>query len=236
MNYTQLEQAIQDYCESSETSFVSHINDFIRGAEDAVFSALTGPLYWKVTEDAAMVASTSEYEITSGAIDVVDFYVNGADASTDGNEIKQVDHSFLRNAFPQRSTTVAEGVPRYYAIIKSEVSSGEPTLTVKVAPAPDAAYTYTISYYGKSTTDSITSGNTPGGGATTTTWLSVAYPDVLLNGSLERAYIYLKGNSEEVARYGNLFKEQLTLLKNTAEGRIPTDGSTPTAAAQTKGI
>lgn len=236
MNYTQLEQSIKDYCESSEESFVSHINDFIKGAEDAVFSAIKGPLYWNASVDQSMTIDQSEYQLASGAIDVLDFYVNGVDGSTDGSELKQVDHSFLRNAFPQRSTTVASGVPKYYAIISSEISSSEPAMTVRVAPAPDAAYTYTISYYGKATTDSITSGNTPGGGATTTTWLSVAYPDILTYGALERAYIYLKGSTEDVQRYAGLFKEQLTLLKNTVEGRIPTDDSTAAAAAKTKGI
>ena len=32
--YTQLKQAIQDFCENTETSFVTNLPVFVRGAED----------------------------------------------------------------------------------------------------------------------------------------------------------------------------------------------------------
>ena len=38
MNYTQLVQAIKDYTESTETSFVSHINEFIQQAEKKIYN------------------------------------------------------------------------------------------------------------------------------------------------------------------------------------------------------
>ena len=182
------------------------------------------------------MASTDEYTIASGAMDVLDFYVTGADASTDGNEVKQVDHSFLRAAYPRRVGVTPEGVPKYYAITQASVVSSEGNLTVKVAPAPDSTYGYTISYYGRATTDSITDGNTPGTASTDVTWLSLVYPDILLYGALDRAYVYLKGSQEDIDRYAGLFKEQLTLLKNMTEGRVPTDDSTAAAAAASKGI
>ena len=37
MDYSELNTAIQDYCQNSETTFVNHINDFIIAAEDKVF-------------------------------------------------------------------------------------------------------------------------------------------------------------------------------------------------------
>jgi hypothetical protein len=35
--YAQLKTAIQDYTENSETSFVTHLPDFIRASEDRIF-------------------------------------------------------------------------------------------------------------------------------------------------------------------------------------------------------
>jgi hypothetical protein len=236
MNYTDLEQSIKNFCESNESTFVSQINSFIRGAEDTVFSAVKGALFWKAQTSQTFIPSTELYDVASGAIDVLDFYVSGPDANTGGKSLEQVDHSFIREAFPKTSGAPEEGFPRYYALIESKVETNEPNITIQVAPVPDSAYEYEISYYGKSTTDSITSGNTPGVASTTETWLSLAYPDVLLYGALERAYIFLKGDQQDVDRYGSMFRESLTLLKNTVEGRLPTDESTSMSTPQTKGI
>ena len=47
MNYTQLVQAIKDYTESTETSFVSHINEFIQQAEKKIYNEVQIPLFKK---------------------------------------------------------------------------------------------------------------------------------------------------------------------------------------------
>ena len=43
MNYTQLVQAIKDYTESTETSFVSHIDEIIKQAEKKIYNEVQLP-------------------------------------------------------------------------------------------------------------------------------------------------------------------------------------------------
>ena len=43
MNYAQLSQALQDYLETSETSFVSNIPTFVRQAEERIYRTVQIP-------------------------------------------------------------------------------------------------------------------------------------------------------------------------------------------------
>jgi hypothetical protein len=238
MNYTELEQSIQRWAEVDETDFVAEINNFIKSAEDRIFFALKGPLYWNAVTSGTMTIGNSQYTVAGGAIDLLDFYLNGVDSNTDGNSLERVDHSFLREAFPVRTGagSSAYGVPRYYAVIEANLPTSEPNLTVRVAPAPDVAYTYAMSYYGKANTDSITSGNTPGGGATTETWISVVYPDLLVQGALERAASFLQKDPPQIAQFADPFNAGLLLLKNATESRQQVDDTTNMASKQAEGI
>ena len=43
MNYTQLSQSIQDYCQSTETSFVANIPNFVQLAEERIYNSVQIP-------------------------------------------------------------------------------------------------------------------------------------------------------------------------------------------------
>ena len=45
--YAQLKQAVQDFSENTETSFVTNLPVFIRGAEDRIFSVVDLELFRK---------------------------------------------------------------------------------------------------------------------------------------------------------------------------------------------
>ena len=47
MNYTQLKTAIQDYTQSSETSFVTNIDTFIKQAQNRLFFDIDVPHFHK---------------------------------------------------------------------------------------------------------------------------------------------------------------------------------------------
>ena len=47
MDFAQLKTAIQDYCQSSETSFVANLNNFIIAAEDRIFAVIDMPSAWE---------------------------------------------------------------------------------------------------------------------------------------------------------------------------------------------
>jgi len=106
----------------------------------------------------------------------------------------------------------------------SSLGSGvDPVMTIRLGPIPDAVYPMTVDYYGKTSTDSITSGSTPGAPLTTNTWLSVTAPDTLLYGALSQAYTFMKGEPDIIQNYELKFNEGLMLLKNMGEGRQASD-------------
>lgn len=253
MDYDGLELAIQDYCQNNETTFVSHINDFIVSAEDKIFAAVKGPQFHKHTTNGTVtVDGTEEYTLTdTGIIDILSVRLceeaGGTidDGTTGPNRyLLRKDQEFLREAYPGTAAGPTKGIPRYYDITDSTnvAASNTVQMSIVFAPIPDAAYTYEVEYLGKDPADSITNGNTPESRtvgtarstpATTTTWVSAAYPDVLMWGAITHAYQFMKGESDMQAQYQKNFDEALLLFKNMAENRQADDifSSTPTSDA-----
>lgn len=214
MNYAELKQAIQDFAETDEDTFLSNIDNFIRSTESKVFAAMRAPLAWKTNTAFPMTPSVHDQTMPAGTIDVVSIYVVGPDANTDGRFLIRKDHSFLNEFQPIRTGVSNTGMPRFYSTDAAGVSVADPTLAIRVMPAPNVAYTLHIAYYGKSVTDSLTDG-----GDTKVTWLSAAFPDVLLWGSLLNAAIFIKDEPDIIEGYRSQFNDGVTMLKNMTEAR-----------------
>jgi hypothetical protein len=231
MNYTELETAIRDYCQNDETSFVSHINEFIISAEDKAFSAINGPMFWKTDTSVSTVAGTNTLELAEGTIDILSVRISetagGAVGTTAPSRyLLRKEREFLLEAFPGTAAGgIEQGIPKYYAVTNSETSNLEPVVNIVVGPTPDAVYNLEVQFYGKLSTDSITYGNTPMSAvaSTDTTWLSATFPDVLLWGSVVHGYTYMKGDPDMLALYQKNFDESLILLKNLNESRQGSD-------------
>ena len=217
MQYSELKTAIQDYVQNDEATFVTHINDFIITAEDRIFMKVQMPAFWKSTSAQSTADGTNEYSV-DGMLDVFSMRVSETASETDGpyRYLLRKDYDFLDEAFPGAATGIDEGVPTYYAVSSAGVatSTGDPKLTVRVAPTPDGVYPYVIDYYGKVETDSITNG-----GDTKETWISVTSPETLLYGSLVEAYTYMKGSPDLVENYEKHFADSVDSLKSLVEGR-----------------
>lgn len=219
MNYEELVSKVQEFYASDDTDFVDNINTFIQAAEEKVFLALKGPLAWKTNTASTFTIGDPTATLPSGTIDVVDIYVIGPDANTDGQSLLRKDHSFLYEYAPLKTGAPTSGMPRFYCVETASASAGEPIKQIRVAPIPDVGYGYSIAYYGKATTDSITYGSTPAAPLTTNTWLSVAFPSILLYGSLLNAAIFMKSEPDVKEFYEGQFNEGLTMLKNMTESR-----------------
>ena len=103
----------------------------------------------------------------------------------------------------------------YYAEYDKELSTGSDNgSTLTVSPVPDSAYNVELNYLHKP--QSLTS-------ATTGTWLSTNARNALLYASLVEAYTFLKGEPELIGQYEKRFMEELSRLKNRAEGRSRRD-------------
>ncbi|HHZ81561.1 MAG TPA: hypothetical protein EYN64_02390 [Flavobacteriales bacterium] len=237
MDYGELKTAIQDYCQNSESSFVSNLPNFVRFAENTIFSAIDLPSKWKSILDLSLSDGTSEYDLgaggvgTAGAFDILSVRVSPVTSQTNGVDygpvdyLLQKDYDFLLEAYPGTLSVVTKGAPKYYAISSTGVSTSEPTLTIRFGPIPDAAYQATVTYYGKTSSDSITSG-----ADSVETWLSVSFPEVLLYGSLVQAYTYMKGEPDMIQMYEKQFLDGMTLLKNMTETRMDSSSFRPAAS------
>jgi hypothetical protein len=233
MNYGDLGTAIRNYCQNSETTFDANIVNFVNSAEERIFEAVDLPSAWKVVNDAALVVGTPEYSLGAGVVDVLSVRISevasGPSPVSYGpvRYLLQKDYDFLLEAYPGSDSAQSTGIPKYYGISVATVTSNSPDLTIRLGPAPDALYSMTTTYYGRTSSDSVTGGNAWTSSDTTETWLSVTFSDVLLYGSLVQAYTFMKGEPDMIQLYEKQFMDGLTLLKNLVETRYDGDDYRP---------
>jgi hypothetical protein len=232
MNYSELSTAIQDYCQNSETSFLSHLNEFIIAAEDKVFEAVNGAPYFKTSTGITTASAQHYYDSSDGIPDGIQDILGIRLCETASGNIEtggpmryllRRDYDFLWEAYPGTASGPETGVPKYYATKTAISNSGEANIGIFMFPSPSDIFNTEIEYQGKLTTDSITSGSTPAVPLTTTTWLSTSFPSTLLYGALVQGYTYMKGEQDVMAQYQKNFDQGILLLKNLTESRQTTD-------------
>ena len=199
--YTQLQDAIKDFAENTETSFVNNLSVFISGAEDRIFSLVDLELFRK--------NATSTLTNNDPFLSVPSDYMSpfSLQITTSGSEdfllIKDV------NFVQQYSIdTGANAAPRYYGVFDVD--------NFILSPTPNQAYTVELHYYYRPA--SITAGAGSG-----TSWLSENAPNALLYGSLVEAYTYMKGEADMMQLYEQRFAQEIQRLKDLAEARENSD-------------
>jgi hypothetical protein len=201
--YAQLKQAIQDYTENDETSFVNNLPLFIRQAEERILKQVQLNLFRKnVTASAndatPFLAAPSDFLAPYSLS-----YRVGVDGAREFVEFKDV--SFLQEYTPASTT---QGSPKYYAQFDLN--------NFILAPSPDQAYVMELHYLYRpqSITELADSG---------TTWLSINAPMAILYGSLIEAYIYMKGEPDIMAAYEKRLQESIAGIKMLGEAKETTD-------------
>ena len=199
--YAQLKTAIQDYTDNAETTFVNHLNDFIKASEEKIFKSVDLDLFRK-NVTSALTASDQYLTIPNDYL--ASFSLQITTAGSEGYLLKK-DVSFIREYTPAATTT---GLPKYYA--RFDVDN------FILAPTPNSNYAIELHYYYRPT--SLTAGSDSG-----TTWLSTNAPYALLYGSLVEAYNYMKGEPDVIQNYNGLYMQYLERLKDLGEARENTD-------------
>ena len=195
MNYTQLSQSIQDYCQSTETSFVANIPNFVQLAEERIYNSVQIPAIRK-NVTGTMTNTFPYFQLPSDWLSTFSLAV--IDPVTGEYEyLLNKDVNFIRAAYPPPNST---GKPKYYAIWDDN--------TMILGPTPDLAYTAELHYYYYP--PSIVNVNT--------SWLGDNFESVLLYGSLREAYTYLKGEQDMMTYYEQKYQEALGLLKRLGDG------------------
>lgn len=195
MTYAELLQAIEDYVENYEATFIANIPLFVKQAEKRIYNAVQLPV--------AREASTGTLTSGNRFLSMPDGFlsVHSLDI-TDGSGVHHYpvfkDVEWLREAFPDPTV---EGIPDYYAMFDNN--------TLILSAVPDANYTVELHYY-KYPASIVDAG---------TSWVGDNFDFVLLYGSLVEAYTFMKGEDELLGFCDAKFKEGIGQLKNFAEGK-----------------
>jgi len=195
--YDSLTQAIQDYTENTETSFVANIDTFIKSSEERILKTVQLDLFKR--NAAGLMTASNKYLAKPS-----DFLSPFSLSLKTGGSVRFVefkDVSFVQTFSPDESIT---GTPEYYSVFDIN--------NFILGPTPNENLNVEIHYFYRPT--SLTAGAGAG-----TTWLSENAELTLLYGSLIEAYIFMKGESDILQMYDKRFQESLVGLKLFGESK-----------------
>jgi hypothetical protein len=204
MNYAALVQAIEDYTENYETSFIANIPVFVKQAEQRIYNTIQFP---SLRKNMTGVVSTTTPYLSAPSDYLATYSLAVVDSNGEYQYLLNKDVNFIRQAYPSPSDV---GLPKYYALFGPTVSSStiSTELSFMVGPKPDANYTVELHFFYYP--ESIVTAST--------TWLGDNFDTVLLYGSLVEAYTYMKGETDMMALYDGKYKEALGLAKRLGDG------------------
>jgi len=197
-----LKQAIQDYAENDEASFVTNLPVFITQAEERILKSVQLSLFRKNV--AGAMTNTNKF-LTCPSDFLAPDSLSFANSSGDSVFLDFKDVNFVQSFNPKESVT---GDPRFYASFDVD--------HFILAPSPNASYAVELHYFYRPA--SLTSLADVG-----TTWLSENASIAMLYGSLVEAYIYMKGEQDIMALYDKRFGEAIMGMKMLGESKEVTD-------------
>ena len=201
MTYGELKQAVQDYTENDETTFVNNIPLFIRLTEERILKSVQLNLFQK--NQFGNMTTGNQY--LAAPTDFLAPFSLSIDVSGDAEFLLFKDLDFVQTYTPDPTTT---GQPKYYAQFDVD--------NFILAPTPNANYTVDIHYLYRPT--SITAGADSG-----TSWLSTNAEISLLYASLIEAYTFMKGDPNLMQMYNQRYMEGISRLKNLGEAQETID-------------
>lgn len=191
MNYSELVQAVKDYTENTETTFVDNINMFIRQAEERINRDVQIP---ELRKNVTGNVSASNQYLARPSDFLSTFSLAVIDGSNNFTYLLEKEVNFIREAYPSAST---EGLPKYYANFDGEKSGSNGNFIL--GPTPDAAYNIELHYYY----------DPPSIVTSTTSWLGDNAETTLLYGTLYEAYTFMKGEPDVLQNYLQRYQSAL---------------------------
>lgn len=194
MNYTQLAQAIQDYTETQEATFVANIPVFVQQAEQRIYRSVLIP---ELRKNVSGQMSSGNRYLARPSDFLAPFSLAVIDGSGDYMYLIDKDMNFIREAYPNPSTS---GVPKYYAQFDGDIPTA--TGNFLIGPTPNANYQVELQYYY----------DPPSIVDTGTSWLGENAEGALLYGSLLEAYTFLKGDPDMMSTYRDRYGQAMMQL------------------------
>lgn len=198
--HTTLKQAIQDWTENSETTFVNNLDLFIQNAEERVLKMVDLDFFRK-NVSANLVSGSQYLNVPSDYL--ASFSLGYTKSNGDKEFMLLKDVNFLQEHTPDPSVT---GEPKYYALF--DVGN------FIMAPTPDDNYAVELHYFYRPASITSSAG---------TSWLGDNSPNTLLYGSLVEAYTFMKGEPDMLQLYETRFLQNIARLKNYGEAVENTD-------------
>ena len=195
--YSSLKTAIEDYTENTETTFVTHMDDFIKLSEERILKNVQLELFRKNVT--GTMSSSNQY--LAAPSDFLAPFSLSITSSSVKSFLEYKDVNFVQSFNPNSATT---GTPRYYAMFD--------ITNFIIGPTPDSGYTTEMHYFYRPA--SLTAAGDSG-----TTWLSENATLALLYGCLIEAYTYMKGEQDLMAEYEKRFGEAMVALKMFGEAK-----------------
>ena len=200
--YAELKQAIQDYTENNETTFVNNLPVFIRQAEERILKNVQLNLFRK-NVTGTMTSGNKYLAVPSDFL--APFSLSFIDSNSEHQFLLFKDVDYVQSFNPNPATT---GEPRFYAVFDVD--------NFILGPTPNASSTVELHYFYRPT--SLTAGSDSG-----TTWLSENAELAMLYGCLIEAYTFMKGEQDMQALYQQRFAEAIAGLKQFGEAKETTD-------------
>lgn len=196
MNYATLVSTIENYCENTESLFVSSIPTFVQLAEERIYNTVQIPAIRKnmtgnMTSGDKYITLPSDY-LATFSFAVID------PTTTAQSFLLNKDVNYIREAYPNPTST---GTPAHYAQFTP--------YKLIIGPTPDASYAVELHfyYYPESI---VTAG---------TSWVGDNFETVLLYGALREAQVFMKGEADIIANYEAKYQESMMLLKVLGDGK-----------------
>lgn len=192
--YTTLKQAIQDYTDNQETTFVANIDNFIRAAEERILS--TAPLEVFRKNATATLNSSAKY-LAKPTDWLFTYSLSILPSGGSKKFLLNKDVNYLQEYWPDDTAT---GEPKYYSDFDVD--------NFLVAPTSNASYTAEIHYFYRP--NSIVDDGT--------TWLGTNAGHALLSAALVEAYTFIKGEPDMIQQYEQRFQNDLSRITAFAQG------------------
>ena len=193
---TNLQDDIRNFTEVSSSVLSTAVLDtLIKNAENSI--------YRQIDTDQNVFYATSNAIVGKRYVTIPDNlrairYVQFKDQAGNQFYLEQRDTSFMAEYYSTPDTQAVD-IPKYYANWDEEFWV--------VAPTPDKTYEITLAY--DKEPDSITDTTSSPAPATTGTYLSNKYQDLLLYACLVNAFGYLKGPQDMLQYYQAQYNEAL---------------------------
>ena len=199
MNYTEITNAIKEYTDNTETTFVNNIPNFVRQTEERIYRSILIP---ELRKNVTTSLSTSNRFLAKPTDFLAVFSIAVVDGSSNYSFLLPKDVNFIREAYP---ATASSGLPVYYSLFDGD--------NFLIAPTPDSTYTVQLHYYY----------DPPSIVTSSTSWLGDNAEATLLYGTLVEAYTFMKGEADIISFYKTRYDEAMAGLQQLTDGRNKRD-------------